>query len=815
VTVAKSSGALHGRRVLDLADASGAYCGKLLADLGADVIKVEPPDGDPSRRHPPFRARVAHPDASLFFLYMNTSKRGVVLDLAEARDRERLLELARGSDLLIEAFPPGQLDALGLGYAALCRANPRLVLTSITGFGQTGPRRGWKSSDLVATALGGAAGVIGEAEDPPVRLAGEQAHVSASLVAAASSLIALHQRDRTGQGRHVDVSIQEAVLSLSHITGVGKYLDDGIVPRRRGAGLFASVPSGTYRCRDGLVYLMINRPAHWQALARWVHEVTGNEEVLAPIFDGPSSNRIEYRELLDLFIAELTERFTVQEVYREGQRRHIAFTPVNGAAALIEDPQLEARGFFAELAHPVAGAMRMPGAPYRLSRTPWRMTRPAPRPGEHQTEILGGEPPLRARTYAAAAESGAELEGLRVLEFSSAMAGPWIGRFMAHCGAEVIRVESRKRPDVVRLYVPPRAPELGTQPQLSPWFTDWNAGKRFVALDLANPLGAELARRLAAACGVVIENQRAGVMEKLGLGYRELARARPDLVMLSSSGFGDTGPCRSYVTWGPNIEALSGLAELSGFAGRSCTMTQYAYPDGLSALHGLVALMAALDHRARTGEGQHIDLSQLEATVASIGHALLEQLADGVTPARRGNRSTWAAPHDCYPCRGEDRWCAIAVTSDAEWAALCRAIGRPDWAADSRLAHAAGRLAHADELDAGISAWTRERDDIQVMDLLQRAGVPAGAVQDTRDQHERDPHLAARGFFEELEHYKKGRVTATGIPLGLGPRTRPRLPAGAALGQDNTYVFREILGLSADEFREHVEAGAIEMSDAE
>jgi crotonobetainyl-CoA:carnitine CoA-transferase CaiB-like acyl-CoA transferase len=233
-----------------------------------------------------------------------------------------------------------------------------------------------------------------------VALAGAQAHVAASTLAAASSLIALHRARATGRGQHVDVSVLEAVVSVSHICGVGKWLDDGMIPRRSGTGLFASVPSGAYRCRDGLVYLMVNRPAHWQALARWIHEETGNEEVLDPMFEGPSSNRIPYRELLDLFISELTERHPVDAIYREGQRRHIAFTPVNTATAVCADAHLAARGFFAEASHATAGRVRMPGAPYRHGRTPWRIGRPAPRVGEHNAEILGGELGVPARTLA-------------------------------------------------------------------------------------------------------------------------------------------------------------------------------------------------------------------------------------------------------------------------------------------------------------------------------------------------------------------------------------------------------------------------------
>jgi benzylsuccinate CoA-transferase BbsF subunit len=405
------------------------------------------------------------------------------------------------------------------------------------------------------------------------------------------------------------------------------------------------------------------------------------------------------------------------------------------------------------------------------------------------------------------------LEGLRVVEFTAAMAGPWIGRFLAWCGAEVIRVESKSRPDVVRLYVPPRNPELGTQPRCSPWFTDWNAGKRFIGLDLRRPLAVDLARRLVAQSDIVVENYSAGVMDKLGLGYAELKRANPNLIMFGSAGFGDTGPCSKYVTWGPNIEALSGLSRLSGFPSRECTLTQYAHPDAISALHGLVAVLAALDHRRRGGEGQYINLSQYEASVAGIGHALMEYLALGREPARHGNRSLHAAPHGCYPCRGEDRWCGISVSDDAEWERLCRALGKPDWLDDPRFSSLAQRLQHAAVLDGEIGQCTRHRDAYELMRSLQRAGVAAGVVQNTEDQARRDPQLAARGFFEEIEHLAKGRVTATGIPLGLTGTPGRSGPAGAAVGQDNQDVFGRLLGMSPQDIEEAVRDGAIERAD--
>jgi crotonobetainyl-CoA:carnitine CoA-transferase CaiB-like acyl-CoA transferase len=810
-------GALGGRRVLEVGDESGMYCGKLLADLGAEVVRIEPPGGDPARFFPPL-ARDERGDAqSLSFLYLNTNKRSLVLDLETDEGAESFRRLAAEADIVIESLAPGTMDALGLGNEVLRSSNAGLVYTSVSSFGQSGPHRAYAGSDLVVSAMAGGMVVTGEAEDPPVVLAGSQAHVMASTCAAAASLIALRHRDRTGRGQWVDISGQEVMTAVTHVCGIGKYLDDGIVPKRNGTGLFASVPSGAYACRDGFVYLMVNRPLHWKALAEWIHERTGNEEVLDPMFEGPSSVRIEYRELLDIFISDLTKKYDVNEIYHEGQRRHIAITPVNRVLDVARDPHLAARRFFQPVEQADGSRITMPGAPYRLSATPWRIRRPAPLPGQEAPADVEGEPesarePHRKSTEGAkaAAGQGGALAGLKVVEFTAGMAGPWIGRFMAFCGAEVIKVESRKHPSVVRLYIPPRERELGIQPALSPWFTDWDAGKRFISLDLAEPEAVRLAKKLVARADVVIENYSTGVMEKLGLGYEVLKEAQPELIHLSTTGYGDSGPNASYVTWGSNIEAISGLSALTGFPERDCAFTQFAYPDALSALHGLVAVMAALDHRRRSGIGQHISLSQFEATVASAGSAMMEALAVGREPERLGNRSRRMAPHGSYPCAGEDRWCVISVGDEAAWRRLCRVAGHPEWAEDERFAGVAARLRNQDALDELVAGWSRAHEREALMEMLQAGGVAAGVVQDVDDLLHRDRHLAARGFFEEISHRVKGKVRATGIPLGLTGTPGSSWRAGADYGEDNHEVFGELLGMSETEIRRLEEIGVIE-----
>lgn len=402
------------------------------------------------------------------------------------------------------------------------------------------------------------------------------------------------------------------------------------------------------------------------------------------------------------------------------------------------------------------------------------------------------------------------LAGLKVVEFTQGMAGPWIGRMMAWAGAEVIRIESHQVPGVVRLYIPPASKERKIEPEMSPWFTDWDAGKLFVALNLKAEAGAELAHRLVARCDVMIENNRHGAMEKLGLGWENLHAANPKLIAISSSGFGEDGLHPGYVSWGPNIEAMSGMAWLAGFPGGQGAMTQYAYPDSLSAVHGLFAVLCALDHRGRTGEGQRISLAQLETTVAMIGPEIMEQIAEQRTPARLGNRSTHRAPQGCYACAGDDQHCVISIGELEEWQALCTLIGREEWAKDQGLASPDGRRAHGAEIDRAIAEWTLGRSPFEAVERLQASHIPAGVVQNTEDQYTRDPHLAERGYFETIPHLKKGTAVAPGIPLGLTGTPGRTSRTGAAMGEDNPSVFRDLLGLSEAEYAAYVEAGAIE-----
>lgn len=804
------AGPLAGLRVVELCDERGEYGGKVLADLGATVWKIEPPGGEPSRR---IAAREVADGP--WFRFANTSKRSVVADLQAAPAQAALRERVLAADLLLESRGPGWLEAHGLAPDELQAAQPALVIARISGFGQEGPRRDWQGSDLVATAMSGAAHTTGWPDEPPVSLAGYPASVLSGLAAASGALVALWHARQIGRGQVVDVSMQEVMASVSSIVGAGRFEEDGVVARREGARLTASIPSGAWDAADGRIYLTLNRPAHWKALASWVAEETDNEAILEPVFEGPSSNRAEFREVIDAWLGDLFGRHPVAALCAEAQRRHIAITPLNDGAAVLEDAHLAARGFFVDLGE--AGSARHPGVPFRFSRTPALLAAPAPAAGADSAALAVAEAPPRplrpASPHLNPVRPDEPLSGLRVLELTAGMAGPWIGRMMAYHGADVVKLESRAAADVTRLYVSPRDPEAGVSEVLSPWFTDWNAGKRFVGVDLKRPEGVALARRLAAEADIVIENFVPGAMERLGLGYADLAAANPRLVHLTTSGFGNEGPAAEYVTWGPNMEAVSGLAALSGVPGRGCTITQYAVSDPVGALHGLAAVMAALEHREQTGEGQQVDIAQLETCVAMIGDVMLAagdtdpEVARGASRAQ-GNRRPRGAPWGIYPCRGEDQWCAITALDEGHWVALCEIAAAPHWRTDPRFASFDLRRENADALDHLLAAWTAQLDKHELMQRLQAVGVPAGAVQDIRELCEEDPQLRARDYFERVAHRARGSVRANRFAFHLVSTPGRTTDSGRAIGEDNLAVCRDWLGM-ADEEQENLQATGV------
>ena len=375
--------ALGGLRVMELADCEGEYCGKLLADLGAEVIKVEPPDGSPCRREPPFKDDVPGPDRSLHFLYFNSNKKGVTLDLRKADGREIFRELIKGVDVVTETFDPGYMAALGLGYDALRELNPNLILASITCFGQTGPYRNFQGSELAAFAMGGLMYVSGRPSGSPVNAPEKQAFIAGSTQAAFAILVALWNKLDRGSGQHIEVSLMECLAAMENLVSGKK--ENGDYPRRSGSQHRFAAPGTIYPCKDGFVHIFVtnSQVGSWKRFLEWL----GNPRELAGSEWEDSIYRRRYVDRIDQVVARQLKNLSKREIYEQLQERHVPCAPVNSPADFVNDCQTQERGFIVDVSDPVWAQLRFPGAPYKMSRSPWRYQMPAPSLGEHNKEI--------------------------------------------------------------------------------------------------------------------------------------------------------------------------------------------------------------------------------------------------------------------------------------------------------------------------------------------------------------------------------------------------------------------------------------------
>lgn len=384
-------GALSPYRILDLSTHASGYGSKLLADMGADVIKLEPVGGDPERNVGPFFGGIPGPTRSLSFAYFNINKRSVTMNLDNRGGQDLFRRLVLAADVVYETFPPGYLADRGLGYHKLSALNPKIIVISLTPFGQTGPRREWKGSDLVAWASSGLLYTIGDEDRAPVVPPGMLGLLIGSLYAAAGTLLALRTRRRSGRGQHVDISLQECAVSVSSECGLPLYLDDGVRRVRVGSQRQTQVPVGHFETQDGAAAFVVSMPDHWDAFAAWVNGTTGNQEILDPTFRGGSVARVPYKDKINPIVQQFAQRFKKQELFEEAQRRGIPISPVNNAADIARDPQLEVRRFWLEFQQPGVGLLKVPGLPFRLMKSPGAFQRPAPTLGEHNRDIYRGE----------------------------------------------------------------------------------------------------------------------------------------------------------------------------------------------------------------------------------------------------------------------------------------------------------------------------------------------------------------------------------------------------------------------------------------
>lgn len=696
--------------MIDLSGQAGAFCARLLRDMGMEVAAA--------------------------------GEKGLVLDLETEGGRESLRNLVAGADVLIQSFRPGYLDECGLGYPELSALNPRLVMASITGFGQSGPYRDYLYTDIVAEAMGGQMSACGEAEGPPLCLPGEQSYRLASLFAAAGVLLALRARRTTGRGQHIDISLQECVAAtLDHV--LPRYFGAAEVAKRQGSlhwnGAFSVFP-----CRDG--FILLSLLLQWETLVEWLDSEGMAEDLGEAEWQDAGRRRQGISHIVDV-VGRWALTHGAGELEEQGQLMGFPWARVASLREVVEGPELNARGVFG--VGPRRSQRELPLSLFSLA---------------------GGE------RHALASTGRLPLAGVRVLDFTRVLAGPYCTRILADFGAEVVKVQF------------PGAEEEDAFGRA--YYRTWNRNKLSIALDLSRPGDMAVVRKLVAKCDLLVENFTPRVMQNWGLGWQEVHRINPRIIMVSLSALGRTGPRRNYSAFGPTVHALSGMTYLTALPGAPPVGPGHAYADHVAGTAAALAALGALERRGEMGEGEHLDVPEVEAVWAMLDGPLGEYLKSGVDRGPMGNRSTHAAPHGCYCCRGEDSWCVIAVEDDAQWKSFGEAVGDPGWTGDRRFASLGQRLANAGELDRLVESWTRLRAAQEVVSVLQKAGVPAGIVQDAAALAA-DPQLCARGFFMEDGGRPGFMCDANPIRMS-GTPAQYRRPAPSP-DQDRDWVMREIV----------------------
>lgn len=812
-------------RVLDLCHERGMICGQILGDLGADVIAIEPPGGAWARRIGPFYQDVPHPDRSLYWWAYNRNKRSMTLDVATTEGQATLRRLAMSADFLIESFAPGTLAAYGLGYADLIALNPTLVYVSITPFGQSGPKADDVASDLTLLAAGGQLVLTGDDDRAPVRTCVPQADLHAGAEAAGAALIAHHARQRSGRGQHVDVSAQQAIALTTMSRILSTPLDATESTRSAGGINIGKLHIRTiWPTRDGYVSLgLMGGPGigrFTQRLMAWMYEegfcdaATRDKDWMnyaEQIFSGAEPieafNRVQQR------VEAFTRSKTKAELLRAALARGLLIAPLSTMRETVENPHLAARQYWTPMRHPELGqSIRYPGPFVRLRATPIAYRRRPPTVGEHTRDIeaeldaLPDRAPKAGRRHAAPVSL--PLSDLKVLDFTWVMAGPTATRVLSDYGATVVRIESAGRSDPMRMFGPYHEGEPG--PENSAWFQNINAGKMSLRLDLSHEAARGVIHDLVRWADVVTESFSPKAMRAWQFDYEALRRIKPDLIMLSTCLMGQSGPYAQLAGYGNLASAIAGFDALVGWPDRAPAGLFIAYTDTIAPRFTVAALLAALEHRRRTGMGQYLDQAQLESALQFLSPALLDYTVNGRVQARAGNDDPHMAPHGVYPTMGEDRWIAIAVQTDAQWQVLCELMQHPDAVRlhETRFAETHQRLANRAELDAILSSWTRQHEAHTLESTLQNRGIAASVVL-TMDDLYRDPQLAHRGHFIALNHPLHTTTTIENARFQLSETPAQITRAAPILGCDTQYVLETMLGYSSDQINKLVSQQAL------
>ncbi|HLK23292.1 MAG TPA: CoA transferase [Caulobacteraceae bacterium] len=762
---------------------AAAYCGKLFADFGAEVVKVEPPGGDPDRRlWPPFADVGGGAKESALFAWLNTNKASII---ADPDDAERLGEIAGAADVLIDGRHGAGWNAGPSGHAALRAAFPHLHIVSLSWFGESGPYRDYAGADAVVRALAGCVRQVGEYGKAPIVQPQSQAYLPGAL-SAFSAVVASLIADSPG-GRKFEVSLQEANACEPEFQAAVT-VAMAAVEQRWGLNRFFPVfPCGIYPTKDGWLGVTAFSNDQWRGFC----DMLGLKATHANPEFATAPQRFMLADAVDAQIAPALMQRTAREWSLEGLRRRVPLVAIPSMADLLASPAHRAHGAFGRVRIGEA-TFEAPVAPQHLNATPPAHDGAAPLAGAH-TKTWRPAP----RRQRIGKDGGLPLAGVRIVDLTMGWAGPLATRQLADLGAEVIKVESRVYPDWWRGGDYTEAALADQLHEKALYFQFVNRNKTGITLDLTRPEGADLLKQLVRTADAVIENYAQDVLPRFGLDYAGLVRERADLVMVSMPPYGANTDWAELRGYGSTLEHGSGLPGVTGFEGAPPTMNHVAYGDPIGGLNACAAMLTALLHRKRTGKGQFVDLSQIECLFPLVAPWIIEQSVTGKVGPRLGNRHPVFVPHGVFPCDGDDAWIVIAVTDDRAWAALCEVTGRSDLASDAALATVAGRRAAEDVIEAAIAAWTKTQSADEAMEALQASGVAAGVARGFHELMLYEPQLTARGYWQDVPRVHLDFTMQPSPAFREDGEPYPIRNPAPTLGQSTREVLGRILGVTA------------------
>jgi crotonobetainyl-CoA:carnitine CoA-transferase CaiB-like acyl-CoA transferase len=851
-------GPLAGLRVIEYSDETAEYCGLVLMGLGAEVIKVEPPGGGPSRRIGPFAGdREGDIESSLYFWHYNRGKRSVVLDLETETGRHALLELLESADVLLRSVTPATLTLCGLDPEELAGRYPQLIDARLSPFGESGPWSHFTGSDLVHLALGGVMANCGYDREPldgydlpPIAPAMWHAYHIAGDQLMMGILAALVNRLHSRAGQQVSCAVHESVAKNTEIDVMNWVMLRAPTYRQtcrhaseapNNVPTIANTKDGRWVMAMALGTRDVERA--FEFAAHYGLEPDGAQADVEPSSEGrnvPGTGTPTQRGRSATELGHrLIRQFSYQRVpWRGAQEAGLLWAPLRLPEENLDDQHWWVRGTFASVAQPDGSSRTETVSKWVSDTAPWRVGGPAPRLGQDsETVLAGGHPPAAPPSPQLSAPAPTTLsrygkpfaiEDVKILDFSWFLASAGGTRFANAFGAQSIKVEWATHPDARLAAMAPvggrdarRAATTRLEPVSDPdmggQFNNKNPGKLGLALNVRHPRGLELAKELVKVCDVVAEGFTPGVLDRWGIGYDVMRSLNPRIIYVQQSGMGSRGTYGRFRTLGPIAASISGLSEMSGLASPAMPAGWgYSYLDWIGAYSFAQAILAAIYHRDVTGEGQYIDASQVESGLFVTGTALLDWQVNGRRTQRVGNRSPFklAVPSGAFATRGEDRWLAIVCHTDEEWRALAMVAGRPEWGEDPMLATLEARRANEDHVEALVAEWVAGQDGMVLMLALQDAGVPAGICQTAEDRCEHDRQLEHLGWLTEVTGEKIGTwpVADVAVRLSRTPgHVGGRLDRGAPIyGQDSATVLRDLLGLGDAEIADLRSDGVIE-----